>query len=149
MVKRRATPLKVAVATVAANIALTLVLMQFLAHVGIALGTALSAWLNAAILWAILRRRGHLATDARLRRRSLGVAAATALMALALWGGRELLSFEAEPGLMVRALSLAALIAGGGLLYLGAAQVLGGLDLRDLKRLLKRAPIDAPPPASP
>ena len=148
-----ATPLKVAVATVAVNIALTLALMQVLAHVGIALGTALAAWLNAAILWVILRRRGHLAMDRRLRRRSLGVVAATAVMALGLWAGRDLLTFEAELGLAVRALSLAGLIAGGGLLYLGAAQALGGLDLRDLKRLLKRAPpdapIDAPPPASP
>ena len=144
-----ATPLKIAVATVAINIALTVGLMQILAHVGIALGTAISAWLNAAILWWTLRRRGHFAADRRLLRRSLGVLAATATMALGLWAGLSTLPFPSEMGLAARAVWLAGMIAGGGTLYLTAAQIVGGLDLRDLKRLLKRAPIDAAPRPSP
>ncbi len=144
-----ATPLKIAAATVALNIALTIGLMQSFAHVGIALGTALAAWLNAGVLAIILRRRGHFATDRRLKRRSLGVLAATAVMAAGLWGARQGLAIDPSAGLIERTLTLLALIAGGGMLYLGAAQVLGGLDLRDLKRLLKRAPIDASPSPSP
>jgi putative peptidoglycan lipid II flippase len=144
-----ATPLKIALATVAVNIALTVLLMQSLAHVGIALGTALAAWLNAAVLAIVLARRGHFATDPRLIRRSIRILAATAIMAAGLWAAQTLLPIGSDAGLLRRALGLLALIVWGGLLYLGAAQLLGGLDLRDLKRLIRRAPIDAPPSASP
>ena len=42
-----------------ANVVLALILMQVLSHVGIALATACSAWMNAIILWVILHRRGN------------------------------------------------------------------------------------------
>jgi putative peptidoglycan lipid II flippase len=144
-----ATPLKIALATVAVNIALTVLLMQSLAHVGIALGTALAAWLNAAVLALVLARRGHFATDPRLIRRSIRILTATAIMAAGLWAAQTLVPIGSDADLLRRALGLLALIVWGGLLYLGAAQLLGGLDLRDLKRLIQRAPIDAPPSASP
>ena len=52
-----ATPVKVAVAAMATNLCLTLVLMQFLAHVGIALATTAAGWVNALALLALLIRR--------------------------------------------------------------------------------------------
>ncbi len=61
-----ATPVKVAVAAMAVNLALTLVLMQFLAHVGIALATTIAGWVNALALW---RRPGAART---LRSRPAG-----------------------------------------------------------------------------
>ena len=63
-----ATPVKIAVAAMAVNLALTLLLMQFLAHVGIALATSCAGWLNALTLLALLVRRGHFRLDARARR---------------------------------------------------------------------------------
>ena len=63
------TPVKIAIVAVIANVALALTLMQFLAHAGIALATALTAWFNAAMLGWILVRRGHLVFDRRLVRR--------------------------------------------------------------------------------
>lgn len=62
------TPVKIAVVAMVANVALAVALMQVLAHVGIALATALSAWFNAITLGILLVRRGHLAFDTRLRR---------------------------------------------------------------------------------
>ena len=41
-----ATPVKVGLAVVALNLALNLVLTRYLAHVGIALSTGISAWVN-------------------------------------------------------------------------------------------------------
>ena len=55
-----ATPVKVAAGAMVLNVLFAIILMQFLAHVGIALATALSAWLNAAALGWLLRRRGDL-----------------------------------------------------------------------------------------
>ncbi len=60
------TPVKVALVCLAANLVLVVTLMWPLAHVGIALATALSAWLNAGLLAWLLRRDGLLQPDARL-----------------------------------------------------------------------------------
>ncbi len=86
-----ATPVKVAVAALTANLCLTLVLMQFLAHVGIALATTLAGWVNALALLALLARRGQFRLDRRGRRNlpriaaaALGMGAALALLRLAL-----------------------------------------------------------------
>src|SRR5215207_545161 len=62
-----ATPVKVAVAAMAANLLLTIVLMQFLAHVGVAIALTASGWLQAAILFVLLRRHGHFRLDRRAR----------------------------------------------------------------------------------
>src|SRR3954471_3856638 len=45
-----ATPVKIAIAAMATNLCLTLILMQFLAHVGIALATTVAGWVNALTL---------------------------------------------------------------------------------------------------
>src|SRR5262245_9350443 len=72
-----ATPVKVAVASMAVNLCLTLILMQFLAHVGIALATTMAGWLNALLLLALLTRRGCFRLDGRARRNLPRVAVAS------------------------------------------------------------------------
>jgi len=137
-----ATPVKIAVACVIVNTAAALALMyplsaHGLGHVGIALATGLSGWLNAGLLARVLRRRGHLAPDRRLRRRVPRIAAASAVMALALVGARIALEPYFAGSTPVRAAALAALVGIGGLVFAAAAQLLGACDLRDLRRLLR------------
>src|SRR5713101_916931 len=86
-----ATPVKVADAAMAVNLFLTLVLMQFLAHVGIALATTVAGWLNALLLLTLLIRRRHFRFDQRARRNlprvgaaALGVGAVLAALLIAL-----------------------------------------------------------------
>src|SRR3546814_18118561 len=67
-----ATPVKIAVVGVVANLAFNLLLMPLLAHVGIALATTLAAWLTAAMLGWMLARRGPFRVDRRLRARPIG-----------------------------------------------------------------------------
>ncbi len=130
-----ATPVKLGFAAVGLNLALNLVLTQFLAHVGVALATALAAWFNALALAWLLARRGQLVLDRRLRRRAPRLLAATLLMALLLWAAQALFWPVAPPG---RLFALAGLVALGGLGYFAAAQALGVLDMRELGRLLRR-----------
>jgi putative peptidoglycan lipid II flippase len=131
-----ATPVKVGLGVVALNLALNLTLPYWLSHVGIALATSLASWVNVAVLgWLLLRRR-RLVLDRRLRRavpRLLGAALAMAAVLLAL----EVLLFPVAHGL-VRLLALAGLILAGLIAYFGAAQLLGGLDLREAGRMLRR-----------
>ncbi|MDR0662098.1 MAG: murein biosynthesis integral membrane protein MurJ, partial [Holosporales bacterium] len=54
------TPVHVGVISVLANIAFILLLTPLLAHVGIALATALSSWINAGVLFWFLRRKSPL-----------------------------------------------------------------------------------------
>jgi putative peptidoglycan lipid II flippase len=130
-----ATPVKVGLGAVALNLALNLIFTQWLAHVGVALATALSAWANALALGALLWRRGHFLADRRLRRRVPRLLLAALLMGGVLLALGAAL-FPAAPGW--RFAALAALIGAGMLCYFGAAFLLRVLDWRELRGLLRR-----------
>lgn len=129
-----ATPVKIGVAAMAVNLVLNLILMWPLAHVGLALATAISAWLNAGLLARGLKRRGHLALDAQLRSRLPRMLVCSALMA----GGLVLaLDGLAEPlvgSQGARFGALAVLVLGGIVLYAVLAQVLGAARIDVLWR---------------
>jgi putative peptidoglycan lipid II flippase len=131
-----ATPVKVGVGVVVLNLALNLALTPFLGHVGIALATALAAWVNVVVLGWLLMRRRRLVLDRRLRRavpRLTGAALAMSAVLLAL----DAALFPVDGGL-ARLSSLSLLVAGGMATYFGAAHLLGGLDLREALRMLRR-----------
>ena len=134
-----ATPVKVAAFCVAINLVLNLVLMGPLQHVGIALATAISAWVNAGLLAWMLSRRGHFAADARLRRAVPRTLLASAAMAGILW-----FAFDALAGIVAAdpvraAVVLAVLVALGLAVFAGAAVGFGAARLTDIKRLLDRS----------
>lgn len=52
------TPVKVSMLTIGINLALTIILMQFFYHTGMALATSISSWGNVFILAYLLRRKG-------------------------------------------------------------------------------------------
>jgi putative peptidoglycan lipid II flippase len=135
-----ATPVKVAVAAMAANLTLTLVLMQFLAHVGIALATTAAGWVNALILLGLLLRRGHFRFDARARRNLPRVGIAALGMGLVL----ALLRIALGPALagpaLVRVGALSALIAAGLVAFALLALAFGIADWRGLLGRLRRQP---------
>ncbi len=133
------TPLKVSIAAVVANVALSLALFRPLGHVGIALATALASWLHAALFWLTLRNRGYLAVDARLRSRLPRIAIASAVMAAAL-----LLAAGALDGHLAaaaagpRVAALTALVVGGLAVFAVSAHLTGAASLRDLGAMLRR-----------
>jgi len=53
------TPVKIAVIAMLSNIGLNLLLVQYLAHAGLALATSISAFLNAGLLFLVLRKKRH------------------------------------------------------------------------------------------
>jgi putative peptidoglycan lipid II flippase len=127
------TPVVVGIITVAANIALNLALMGPLAHVGIALGTSLAAWINALALGGLLARRGQLVLDRQARRRAPRLLLSSGLMGLALWAAQAAL----PPGVPVLLL-VPALVGLGAVVFFAASQALGALDLREVRGLLRR-----------
>jgi len=135
-----ATPVKVAIAAMAANLCLTLILMQFLGHVGIALATTAAGWVNAMTLLALLLRRGHFRFDSRARRNLPRVGIAALGMGIVL----ALLRLALDPALagppFVRISALVALIAAGLATFALLTLALGVADWRGLLGRLRRQP---------
>ena len=132
------TPVRIAAVAMLANVVLNLILMQFYAHVGIALGAALSAWLNAGLLGWFLWRRGFMTIDQRLRARLPRTVLATALMAAALGAGQWALADQLGGDFLWRAVALAVLVAGGLAVFAAAAFALGAARPDDVKGFLPR-----------
>jgi putative peptidoglycan lipid II flippase len=127
------TPVKVALAAMLVNVTLKIVLMQPLAHVGIALSTSVASWINVVLLLAIIRRRGYLAFDGRLRRALPRILGATLALGAGLIIGMQVLHpWLASPASLHRLVALAALVFGGLGLYGLACLVFGVVGLKDL-----------------
>ena len=127
------TPVKIAVVCVITNVFFNLTLVHILGHVGIALATAISAWINVSFLFIILCRRGHYKLDQRLRFRFKRIIFATAGMSALLWGGLLWLKPYLEGGQTTRILFLSVLVVGGLCIYFALAVFLGAASKNFLK----------------
>ena len=125
------TPVKIALIAIAVNTALAIALAFPLAHVGVALATAIAAWGNAGMLLATLMRRGFYAVDGRLKRRLPRIIVASAAMTAVLYG----VALIAPGG---RIVALAILVVAGGLAFALAALACGAAELGELKRLVRK-----------
>lgn len=131
-------PVRLAVMSMLVNLVGNLVLIWPLGHVGIALSTAVAAWVNAGALWWVLRRRGHFVIDPRLRRALPRLGAACVMMALLLAWLVPLVLPYMTGELVLRGGALAFLIGSGGLAYLVAARLLGLFTISELRRQFSR-----------
>lgn len=113
--------------------------MQSLGHVGIALASSLSAWINIALLVLVLARRGHYRTDARLVSRLLGIAGASVLMAGVLWLAAAWAVPWLSGPLLQQIVALTVLIIGGLFVYALAARLFGVYSIAEIKQTLRRA----------
>ncbi len=132
------TPMWIAAMCMIVNIVFNLLLMGPFLHVGLAMATVLSAWTNTILLAVILRKRGLLALDARLKSRVLRIVVACLIM----MGGLYLASSYAGVWLTgsqtERIAVLTGLIGLGLLLYFVSAFAIGAARLGEIKPLLKR-----------
>ncbi len=132
------TPVRFAMASIGVNIALNLLLIPTIAHIGPPLATAIAAWVNLALLYATLHRRGHFRIDAQLRRRLPRFALSALAMGAALFGSEALLQPWTTGALLTRVIGMSALVAAGGIVYALACLVTGAFRLSDLRALLRR-----------
>jgi putative peptidoglycan lipid II flippase len=123
---------KIAIVCLISNVVIALALIFWLAHVGIALATAISAWLNAGLLGRGLRRDGLFQPDAQLKRRFPRILGTSLAMALGLWLAAPWLTWMPPP------LALTLLVAGGGVAFLLLGHLVGALDLGELRRVVGR-----------
>jgi putative peptidoglycan lipid II flippase len=134
--KDTATPVKASLTGLAANLALKVLLMASLAQVGLALATAVGAWINLLLVLGFAVRAGYLDLDRALMQSLAKFAASGVVLAAALWASAKLASayltqlpaFRDETTLLV-------LIAVGAIVYAGSILLLFGTGwLRSLVR---------------
>jgi putative peptidoglycan lipid II flippase len=121
---------------VAVNIALSLALFPFVKALGIALATAVAAWVNAGLLGWRLHRLGHLALDDRLRRNLKRIGGASLALGAALAGATALLADALAGSMFAKVAALAVLVVGGAALYGALVMATGIITLDELKRRL-------------
>lgn len=127
------TPVKIAVACLTANIVFILLLIAPLQHVGVALATVLSSWLNAGLLGFVLYRRDLFSVSDRLRQRLPRILVSGLAMAVIVWGIMPILA-----GLLPMILALGLTIVIGTLAFFAIAQAIRAFEFNEVKAMLRR-----------
>jgi putative peptidoglycan lipid II flippase len=125
--KDTATPVKAALSGVAVNVALKIALVGTLAQVGLALATAVGAWINLLLVVGFAVRAGYLELDKALMRSLAKFVVAGALLAAALWfAARFAGSHFAQLSALRDEAALLLLIVVGTIVYSGSILLLFG-----------------------
>jgi putative peptidoglycan lipid II flippase len=134
------TPMQFAIVSVIVNVAASLVLSRYLSHVGIAMGTAIAAWVNALLLAVTLSRRRLFTLDGRLIGKLPRIILSGLLMgALLLLGGWLLSGHYGEgSGILLRIAALLVLVVGGVSSYFLLCHFTRAMTFGELSAMLRR-----------
>ena len=134
--KDTATPVKASLTGLTANLALKVLLMASLAQVGLALATAVGAWINLLLVLGFAVRAGYLAFDRALVRSLLKFLASGVVLAAALWSAAKFAGLYIPPLPAFRdEATLLLLIMVGAVVYAASVLLLFGPGwLRSLVR---------------
>jgi putative peptidoglycan lipid II flippase len=127
------TPVRYAIVALVSNMILNLILVWHLKHVGLALATSLSAFLNAGLLWYGLKKAGVLTFGGGWGKFSVQIVVANFTMLGFLLVFVPGQSDWLDMGLSTRMMTMLAICAGGGFIY---AACLGLVGVR-LKQILR------------
>lgn len=138
--KDTVTPTIFAGLSVLANIGISLWLFPSLQHVGIALATTISSWLNAVLLALFLARRGYFALPLASLRKHLLIIASSLLMAgvLYLLARRATALFAPGAPFLTQAAALFAICVFGCAVYFTLVHITGAQRLGMLASRLRR-----------
>ena len=134
--KDTATPVKASLAGLTVNLALKVLLMGSLAQVGLALATAVGAWINLLLVLGFAVRAGYLAFDRALVQSLVKFLASGIVLAAALWSAAKFAGAYLPPLLAFRdEATLLLLIVVGAVVYAASILLLFGTGwLRSLVR---------------
>jgi putative peptidoglycan lipid II flippase len=137
------TPVKALAVSVAINVALKVALMGPLAQVGLALATAVGAWVNLSLLVWFAARQRLIVLDARLVRAIWRLAVAAIVLAIVLWLAQAPVAalFSQWTRLRYEAM-LATLGVLGACAYIGTVLALFGREWSALFRRRAASPVD-------
>lgn len=129
------TPFIIASICIVVNIALCLILIQFFSHVGMAMATTFSSWLNVTLMMRNLKKRDMLHLDKQVLARMPKMLLAALAMMFGLWLLAPHLADWMQGGFALKLTALLGVCAVGMIGYFGLAFSVGAIEKRDLKRL--------------
>lgn len=143
------TPMAIALAALAANVALKIILFRPLGAVGLATATSIGLWIQLAALIGLGLAREKMSFDATFWKVTAATGAASLLLALvATFGLKPFLAFGARFRSFADAVALISLAATGAVVYaialLGALHIFG-IRLMSLRRRAAPAALEVPP----
>lgn len=131
-------PVKIAVACALTNIALALILIQYMGVAGIALSTGLCGWLQLGLFWRGLRNNDRVSFDGRFKRTLPRIIFASCAMAAVLLIVSHY-SGEYYDGTKIEKIaSLIVLVASGLATYALAVLGTGAITITDIKKIFVR-----------
>ena len=136
------TPVRIALVSMLFNLVGNLLSVLYLnaGFVGIALSTAIAAWVNVILLYGWLGKRGHLHADTRLKRKAVRIVAAGALMGVVLWFLNPVADAYMTGGWQERIVALMLLCGAGAVVYGSAVLALGAVKPGELRDQFRRKP---------
>ena len=132
------TPVKIAAVVLVANVVLNFALIPFFGIAGLSAVVAFTSWLNCAILYVILHRRGHFRMPGWLASRIVRQLLAGAVMVAALYGLEMVFADWFTGGTGKRIIAVGALVGLGMAIYFPLCWVIGGVDRQAFRDLLAR-----------
>ena len=136
------TPVKIASLGVFINAILCITFMQFWGHVGIALATGITVWINAFQYVFLLRKKGDFKLDILFKYRSVRILISGGVMAVFLLVSVFFLNTIYQNWLhlphFIPFILLSVLIFGAMITYFGALLLMKGIRVKEMKRFLTR-----------
>ena len=133
------TPLYISIVSVICNIVLSLLLIESMREMGIALATAISAWINALLLYVMLSLKNNIKFDSLLISNSIKILISSIVLVLGIYG-LKLIIFEdfVTNSILLNSLFLLVTIFLTIIIYLGLVIMLKVLTINQLRQYLKK-----------
>ncbi|WP_317683600.1 murein biosynthesis integral membrane protein MurJ [Terasakiella sp. A23] len=132
------TPMIIAAICMVVNIVFNLILMGPFLHVGLAMATVISAWTNTVLLAVVLKKRGYMTLDRRLKSKVWRILLCCVVMGGVLFGLQMNMTDFISGSQLERILSLITLVMVGIITYFVCGHVTGAQRLSEIKKLMKR-----------
>lgn len=132
------TPVVIAISCIAINLAVSLILVHVFNfnHVGLAISTSVSAWINTALLWIILQKRKVFVFNRITVVNALKILISSAVMAVVIYFAYDVLIAKVE---ILYALMLTVML--GGVVFFALAAASGALKITELLQVIRRRKI--------
>ena len=132
------TPVYTAAISLVVTVVLNLLLIPYLGVVALAVAGSIGAWVNTALLYALLTRRGHYHLSRLVVGRIARITLASAFMGVVLWFAADYSKSLFVGDTLQRLAALMALMGVGALVFLVAGTLLKVVDKATVKRLARR-----------
>ncbi|MDG2003213.1 MAG: murein biosynthesis integral membrane protein MurJ [Novosphingobium sp.] len=132
------TPVYTAAVGLTVNVIANLILVPRIGVVGLALGGAIGAWTNCALLYTLLVRRGFYRLTGLVAWRIARIALAAAVMGAVLWHAMPYGTDWYAGAVLERIAAVIALVSLGGVVFFATAIVLGVVNRETIGQLRRR-----------